>query len=69
MKESQKKFLNIVKAGLMRLLKIALIVLKSFFKAITVDFYNNIKTYWKMSVKTNIKAEKPAEKPEEQPKP
>lgn len=66
MKESQKQFLNIVKAGLVKLLKLIWIVLKSFFEAITWDFYENVKKYWKKDAKAQ---EKPAEKAEEPPKP
>jgi len=66
MKEGQKQFLNTVKAGLVKLLKIIWIVLKSFFEAITWDFYDNIRKYWKKDLKPQ---EKPAVKTEEQPKP
>lgn len=59
MKESQKKVLKAIKTGLVKLLKIIWIVLKSFFEAITWDFYDNVKKYWKKSfVKVQ---EKPAE--------
>ncbi|MDP2907913.1 MAG: hypothetical protein Q8O03_08295 [Nanoarchaeota archaeon] len=66
MKESQKQILNNVKAGLIKLLKIIWIVLKSFFEAITWDFYDNVKKYWKKDIKVQ---EKPAEKAEEPKKP
>lgn len=69
MKESQKKVLDVVKAGLVKLLNIVWIVLKSFLKAITLDFINNIKTYYKKYISKSAKVhEKPAEKVEE-PKP
>ena len=70
MKESQKKLLGIVKLGLVKLLNIVWIIVKSFFKAITLDFFNNIKTYWKKYISKSVKVqEKPAEKSEEPPKP
>ncbi len=70
MKESQKKLLGIVKLGLVKLLNIVWIIVKSFFKAITLDFFNNIKTYWKKYISKSVKVqEKPAEKAEEPPKP
>ncbi len=70
MKESQKKLVGIVRSGLLKLLNIVWIVLKSFLKAITVDFYHNIKTYYKKYISKSVKVqEKPAEKSEEPPKP
>jgi hypothetical protein len=70
MKESQKQILNVVKSGLIKLLNIIWIVLKSFLKAITLDFINNIKTYYKKYISKSVKIqEKPAEKSEASPKP
>jgi len=70
MKENQKQILNAVKSGLIKLLNIVWIVLKSFLKAITLDFINNIKTYYKKYTSKSVKAqEKPAEKAEEPKKP
>ena len=70
MKESQKKLIGIVRSGLLKLLNVVWIVLKSFLKAITIDFIDNIKTYYKKYISKSVKVqEKPAEKAEEPPKP
>lgn len=51
MKESHRRFLLNMKHGLIMLFKIISIVLKSFGKAITWDFYHNIQRYWKKTFK------------------
>lgn len=51
MKESHRKALGNLQAGFVKLLKIIWIVLKSFFEAITWDFYDNIRKYWKKTFK------------------
>lgn len=64
MKESHKKTLGIMNSGLVKLLKIIWIILKSFAEAITWDFYNNIKKYWKKYLKkskTETQTKKSAE--------
>jgi len=80
MKESHKKTLGNLQAGLVKLLKIIWIILKSFFEAITWDFINNIKKYWKKTFKKHPKEEQakthapvkkavPAKEPPKQPLP
>lgn len=65
MKESQKQILNNVKAGLIKLLKVIWIILKSFFESITLSFVGNLKQNWKKTFKEEAKPqEKPAEKEE-----
>ena len=51
MKESHKKTLSNLKVGFVKLAKLIWIIIKSFFEAITWDFYNNIKKYWKQDLK------------------
>lgn len=67
MKESHKKTLGILKEGLVKLLKIIWIVLKSFFEAITWDFYDNIRKYWKKTFKKSIIQEPAKSLPKKNP--
>lgn len=61
--------MNVFKSGLVKLAKIIWIIIKSFFEAITWDFYNNIKKYWKKYLKGKIVKANPEEKeaPKEKP--
>lgn len=45
------KIFGILQTGLIKLLKITWIVLKSFGEAITWDFFNNVRKYWKKTFK------------------
>ena len=64
MKESHKEHVGNVGSGLVKLAKIIWIIIKSFFEAITWDFYNNIKKYWKKDL-----TDKPVVKAKEETKP
>ncbi|MBU4502695.1 MAG: hypothetical protein KKA79_08915 [Nanoarchaeota archaeon] len=70
MKESHKEHVGIFKSGLIKLAKIIWIIIKSFFEAITWDFYNNIKKYWKKYLKGKqiVAKEEPKPEPKEEPK-
>ena len=67
MKESHKRNLGILKSGLIKIAKIIWIVIKSFFEAITWDFYDNVKKYWKKAFKKFIPIQKV--QPEQKEKP
>jgi len=70
MKEGHKRTLGILRDGFVKLLKIVWIIIKSFFEAITWDFYDNIKKYWKKTFKKAAQEPaKPAPKEEKQPLP
>jgi len=62
MKESHKQTLGTMKAGFVKLVKIIWIGIKSFFEAITIDLYDNIKKYWAKDLKKNPEIKKPVEK-------
>ena len=51
MKESHRRTLGILGSGLIKIAKIIFIIIKSFFEAITLDFYHNLKKYWKKDLK------------------
>ncbi len=67
MKESHKRTLGTIGDGLIRLLKIIWIVVKSFFEAITWDFYDNIKKYWKKTFKKTATQEPVKPEPKKEP--
>lgn len=54
---------SVLLSGLGKLLKILWIILKSFGRAVTLDFYENLKKYYGKVFKKSQPQEKPEDKP------
>ncbi|MDD4878662.1 MAG: hypothetical protein PHO02_06555 [Candidatus Nanoarchaeia archaeon] len=70
-KEKLKETANVIKNGLVMFLKLLLLIITSFLKAITVNFFQNVKAGWgnalkkpevKKAEKGAVKEEKPVKK-------